>query len=1280
MHQTAMKNAWYFFNCYAKNFDRSQHAIKVLDIGSQDVNGSLKSVCPKNFEYIGVDFAQANGVDIILDDPYTLPFESNSVDIVLSSSCFEHSEMFWIIFLEILRVLKPNGLFYLNVPSNGNFHRYPVDCWRFYPDSGRALVTWAKKNHIDAALLESYTSPQENDIWNDFTAVFLKDAQFLQQHPDRIIDQNQSVVNALRFGSDQFINLSSATEDQQKLARLLARTSPQSSQVTQPSTSPETAEHLAASHYSHYEALCAEGKEAEGIEWLLKLAKEKNVHWRVLTALAQFAEKNGDDSLALDYYTQAKEKNPTPTPEDIPYAKLLIKLAKHERANTCLLSYRQSFPYDAEALALLKTCQQAQQQQQIRDYHRWQEQRLTGGLQADDYQKRVANLWSHQPLFEFFLILTPGHEAWLADSIDSLAEQYYDGWRLSIFAPSPSPDPEFLGAHAAVRWIHIAEEAGLVEAINQRLNASKAEWVAFFPCGARFTPELLLNIADYSAIHPEWLLIYTDEDQFGHDEVRSMPRFKPDFNLEFMRSIDYVGSFFVQRSALLKAGAYSNHQGAENYDIFLRVADLSRDDSTNFPQIIGHIPAVLYHLPEALAITDQAKSEKDEETAASALREHLARRGINAQVQPGLIDGVTRRVFYMHAAEPLVSIIIPTKNRLDLLNACIESIIKLTRYSNWELILVDNASDMPEIKPYYALLQQTLPGRVSIIYFPGEFNYSAMNNLAANQARGEYLLLLNNDTECIHDDWLDALLSHAQRPDVGMVGARLLYPKTLNLQHAGMVLGMGGNGTAHHVFMNMPYGEPGYMNRAQLDQEYSAVTGACQLLRKALYLQVGGLSDKDMKVLSSDVDLCLKVAELGYRIIWTPFATLLHHGSASLQTTPQSPEFIACAHKDQQQFLKRWHGLLSNDHAWNRNLSLANLMPAVESELIAAWNPDFRDKPRILICPSASDGIREYRNLAPLRTLHATGAVHYSAACTPKPNHADRGPLPAELGRMAPDTLAMNAPLDNARCAALLNCKIYHPDIFRVYLLDDLVDHLPEDNPAYQNLPAQLVRERLRLGLGAAQRLIVSTEPLLEAYSHLIDDIHVIPNTLNREDWSMLHSRRRQGQKLRVGWAGAQQHAGDLRVIIDVVKATYQEVDWVFFGMMPEEIKAYVAEFHPFEHGLAAYRRQLAALDLDLAVAPLQIHPFNKAKSNLRLLEYGILGWPVICTDIFPYQTNNPPVTRLANHTQTWITAIRDKVSAPDALAQEGDALRAWVMQHYLMEQHIDKWKRALLR
>jgi SAM-dependent methyltransferase len=213
MHPSAQKIGALFFECYAKVLP----AGTVVDVGAQDVNGSLKGVCPSHLKYVGVDVVGGKGVDVLLKDPYQLPFDSDSIDFVISSSCFEHSELFWVLFLEILRILKPSGLFYLNAPSNGVVHRYPVDCWRFYPDSALALVTWAKRNRYEPALLESFIARQDADSFNDFVAVFVKHASRSAEYPTRIIATKTDFANGRTDQSSAILNAREVPEDLEKL-------------------------------------------------------------------------------------------------------------------------------------------------------------------------------------------------------------------------------------------------------------------------------------------------------------------------------------------------------------------------------------------------------------------------------------------------------------------------------------------------------------------------------------------------------------------------------------------------------------------------------------------------------------------------------------------------------------------------------------------------------------------------------------------------------------------------------------------------------------------------------------------------------------------------------------------------------------------------------------------------------------------------------------------------------------------------------------------------------
>jgi len=218
MHYSSLQNCQQFFESYGESINIIAPNAHVVEIGSQDVNGSLRTLCPEQFKYTGVDFVAGKGVDLILDDPYRLPFDSESVDVVLSSSCFEHSEMFWLLYIEIMRILKPTGVFYLNVPSNGELHRWPVDCWRFYPDSGRALISWAKRNGMNPQLLESYTSTQIGDQWNDFVAVFLKNETNTEKYPNRILHRKTDYSNGLLYGENDFSKMSIMPEDKKKMA------------------------------------------------------------------------------------------------------------------------------------------------------------------------------------------------------------------------------------------------------------------------------------------------------------------------------------------------------------------------------------------------------------------------------------------------------------------------------------------------------------------------------------------------------------------------------------------------------------------------------------------------------------------------------------------------------------------------------------------------------------------------------------------------------------------------------------------------------------------------------------------------------------------------------------------------------------------------------------------------------------------------------------------------------------------------------------------------------
>jgi glycosyltransferase involved in cell wall biosynthesis len=354
------------------------------------------------------------------------------------------------------------------------------------------------------------------------------------------------------------------------------------------------------------------------------------------------------------------------------------------------------------------------------------------------------------------------------------------------------------------------------------------------------------------------------------------------------------------------------------------------------------------------------------------------------------------------------------------------------------------------------------------------------------------------------------------------------------------------------------------------------------------------------------------------------------------------------------------------DPAYNRNLSSHGFGFAVETEGAQTWDPEFRPRERVLVYAADREGCGEYRIIAPSRALLKSGlAQSYETM---------RLMTPPEMARMAPDSIVFQRQLEWSQIEVIEWAK-KTSKAFRVFELDDLITNLPPQS-AHRSSIAPDIADRLKKALKLCDRFVVSTEPMARAYGRMCDEVVVVPNRLEKSRWLGLTPGRREG-KPRVGWAGAIGHRGDLALLAGVVQATAKEIDWVFFGMCPDALKPYVAEFHSWVP-LHDYAQKLAALDIDLAVAPLEHHPFNEAKSNLRLLEYGVLGYPVVCTDILPYQ-GDLPVVRVENRHRDWVRAIRDMVADREACRRAGEALRQAVTREWMLEDHLDEWKRAWL-
>lgn len=867
-----------------------------------------------------------------------------------------------------------------------------------------------------------------------------------------------------------------------------------------------------------------------------------------------------------------------------------------------------------------------------------------------------------RPVFHLVAIVPEGGEERLANNIKALGHQFYPHWTFSIVSAGEA-HPALL-ENEKIRWIQTPFDQHLVMA-NSLMLETPADWVGMWEAGDKLAPHALFAFANHAVRHPELSVLYSDEDRVDAEDAHSTPFFKTDFNLEMLRAAPFAvgGLLLLQRELFAELNGYDlTVAGVESLDLCLRAWEKVGHVG------IGHLADILYHRH-----ADGGHGQCDGEAVASAhrraLQDHLARCGLAATLEEGLLPG-TFHVRYPITDNPLVSILIPTRNQVELLKRCLTSLIDGTGYSNCEILVLDNGSDEHEAVAYLNELRGLNSPRLKVLDCAGPFNFSAINNRGAREATGEYLVLLNNDTAVLHEEWLEEMLGIAGQPDVGAVGAKLFYPDG-KIQHAGVILGMN-DAPADHPFIGQDADSNGYFGRPKLPQEFSAVTAACMLVKRSLYLDSGGLDEVRFKVSFNDVDFCQRLRQQGYRNVYTPHARLLHEGSVSQTNAIENKakdDKLNRFKAEQDGFYDAWRNAVAFDPAFNRNLSSHGRDFLIEIAPALTWDPEWRPRPRILAHPADRFGCGEYRIIAPMRALNEAGRIM----------GWDTGNYlsPPELFRMEPDVILLQRQVDPHQLD-LIERYISHSRAFRIYEIDDLITNIPIRSIRKKHFVEQKdLHKRFRKGIAMCERFIVSTEFLAEEYRGYCKDIVVVPNFIEQRRWGQLKPVRRQGDKPRVGWAGSVTHDGDLAIIFDVVKATSKEVDWVFFGMCPDDIRPYVAEFHKGV-SLEDYPAKLASLDLDLAVAPLEDVPFNHGKSHLRLLEYGVLGYPVICTDITPYR-GDYPVTRVANRFRDWVEAIRSHVADRDELARRGDVLRDYINANWILEDNLEIWSKAWL-
>lgn len=544
-------------------------------------------------------------------------------------------------------------------------------------------------------------------------------------------------------------------------------------------------------------------------------------------------------------------------------------------------------------------------------------------IPADQHQamQQLTRNWQRTPVISVIMPTYNSNLSWLQASLDSVRAQVYPHWELCI-ADDASDSLEvhaLLERHAAedsrIRWLKRPVNGHISAASNSALTLAQGEFVALLDHDDLLHPLALWFMAQAIDTHPDAGLLYSDEDKLDLQGQRCDPYFKCEYNPELMlgqNMVSHLGCY--RRDLVTRVGGFREGlEGSQDYDLALRVIEQLE------PHQIVHVPRVLYHwriIPGSTALSANEKPYA-QVSAKRAVTEHLQRRGITAELLPCPEAPHLHRVRLARPDPlPLVSIIIPTRDRAQLLETCVESIRRLSSYPHFEIIVVDNGSIEPATQVLFERLQQE---GVILLRDEHAFNFSALNNRAARRAKGEILCLMNNDIEILTPDWLEEMASFAVLPEVGAVGARLWYPDG-TLQHAGVILGLGG--VAGHPHSRLPRGHTGYFGRAVLHQSLSAVTAACLVIRKSVFDEVGGL-DETLAIAFNDVDFCLRVRAAGYRNVWTPAAEMIHHESAS-RGTEDTPAKQRRFFGEVATMQERWADIIQDDPAYSPNLTLSS--------------------------------------------------------------------------------------------------------------------------------------------------------------------------------------------------------------------------------------------------------------------------------------------------------------------------------------------------------------------
>jgi glycosyltransferase involved in cell wall biosynthesis len=782
----------------------------------------------------------------------------------------------------------------------------------------------------------------------------------------------------------------------------------------------------------------------------------------------------------------------------------------------------------------------------------------------------------------------------------------------------------------------------------EQAQVNSCDWLLIIRPGDELTNIGLLMAYVEMIKQPSHKAIYTDKmlrAPGGSIETA----FLPDFNHDLLISFPWLMSnhWFFKLDLLEELNGFDESDGQ-----FFELAFILK-------LLAAQTKHDIHHLAEPLLITPEPKAWIEEPQERALVEKYIVNLGYSKghalQLAPRLY-----RALYLQANSPLVSIVIPNQD-FKLTQRCLESLLQNTGYTHYEVLIVDNFSTDEASVTWLQGIGSIDPNRFRVVSNNGANDIYTMNNSGAKDARGDFVVFVDSSVLFIENSWLDSLVNHGLRPNVGAVGVKLV-DSSLNIVSAGFVLGMIKG--QENAFFGERFDSIGYLQRLSVDQSYSAMSCRCVMVRKTHFELIDGFKTSTERNKETDIDFCLSLKAKGLDNIWTPHAVV--------QWSPinrNSQKSVADGYLPSDAFLNDWLSYISHDPTYNKNLSLVAQPYSVEPLPEITWRPmSWHPAPVILAHPSDDTGCGQYRVIKPLSAMMdegiGDGLISFRAL------------LPSELERIQPDTIIFQRPLSRDFLDYMKHSKTYS-NAFKVYEIDDLITNIPIKNYFKSKHPKDTVK-LLREGISHVDRFIVSTPGLAEAYSGWHSDIQILELKLPSVWWGNLNVIRTEHKKPRVGWAGGSSHLGDLELIADVVKDLANEVDWIFFGMCPQKLRPYVKEFHSGVP-IHLYPQKLASLDLDLAVAPLENNQFNDCKSNLRLLEYGVCGYPVICSNTRAFIDSNLPVKITKNKYKDWKESILALIKDINATRKSGELLQEavkdkWMLDNISTKNWMDKW------